>query len=146
MRSIWKGTVSFGLVTIPVKLYTATEDKDVRFHMLHKTDGARIEYKKFCADEQIEVDNDEIVKGYEYGKSKYVTVEEKDVESIPLSSGHAVEIVALVDLQEVDPIYFQTSYYLEPQEGAAKPYALLREAMLRANKTALAKVVLRDKE
>ncbi|HEX6510933.1 MAG TPA: Ku protein [Chloroflexota bacterium] len=146
MRSIWKGAVSFGLVTIPVKLYTATEDKDVRFHMLHKTDGSRIEYKKFCAEEQIEVENDEIVKGYEYGKGRYVTVEEQDLESIPLSSGHAVEIVEFVDLPEVDPIYFQKSYYLEPQEGAAKPYALLREAMQRANKVALAKVVLRDKE
>jgi DNA end-binding protein Ku len=146
MRSIWKGAVSFGLVTIPVKLYTATEDKDVRFHMLHKTDGSRIQFKRFCEEEQEEVSNDEIVKGYEYGKGKYVTVEEKDLESIPLSSGHAVEIVEFVDLPEVDPIYFQKSYYLEPQEGAAKPYALLREAMTRANKVALAKVVLRDKE
>ena len=146
MRSIWKGAVSFGLVTIPVKLYTATEDKDVRFHMLHKEDGSRIEFKQFCAEEQIEVDNDEIIKGYEYGKGKYVTVDEKDLEQIPLGSGHAVEIMEFVDLPEVDPIYFQKSYYLEPQEGAAKPYALLREAMTRANKVALAKVVLRDKE
>jgi DNA end-binding protein Ku len=86
------------------------------------------------------------VKGYEYGKSQYVTVDEKDLDSIPLSSGHAVEIVEFVDLPEVDPIYFQKAYYLEPQEGATKPYALLREAMERANKIALAKVVLRDKE
>ncbi len=146
MRSIWKGAVSFGLVTIPVKLYTATEDKDVRFHMLHKTDGSRVEYRKFCAKEGIELENEDIVKGYEYGKGRYVTVEEKDLESIPLSTSHAVEIVEFVDLPEVDPIYFQKSYYLEPQEGAAKPYALLREAMQRANKVALAKVVLRDKE
>lgn len=146
MRSIWKGSVSFGLVTIPVKLYTATEDKDVRFHQLHKDDGSRIEYKKFCADEQVEVSNDEIIKGYEYGKGQYVTVEEKDVESIPLGTSHAVEIVEFVDLPEVDPIHFQKSYYLEPQEGAAKPYALLREAMERTNKIALGKVVLRDKE
>jgi DNA end-binding protein Ku len=146
MRSIWKGAVSFGLVTIPVKLYTATEDKDVRFHMLHKEDGSRIEFKRFCAEEQVEVDNDEIIKGYEYGKGKYVTVDETDLEQIPLSTGHAVEIMEFVDLPEVDPIYFQKSYYLEPQEGAAKPYALLREAMTRANKVALAKVVLRDKE
>src|SRR5579884_3693353 len=131
MRSIWKGAVSFGLVTIPVKLYTATEDKDVRFHMLHKTDGSRVEYRKFCAEEGIELENEDIV---------------KDLESIPLSTSHAVEIVEFVDLPEVDPIYFQKSYYLEPQEGAAKPYALLREAMQRANKVALAKVVLRDKE
>ncbi|HVA25917.1 MAG TPA: Ku protein [Chloroflexota bacterium] len=146
MRSIWKGAVSFGLVTIPVKLYTATEDKDVRFHMIHKEDGSRIEFKRFCAEEQIEVDSDEIIKGYEYGKGKYVTVDEKDLEQIPLSSGHAVEILEFVDLPQVDPIYFQKSYFLEPQEGAAKPYALLREAMTRANKVALAKVVLRDKE
>jgi DNA end-binding protein Ku len=146
MRSIWKGAVSFGLVTIPVKLYTATEDKDVRFHMLHKTDGSRIEFKRFCAEEQEEVSNDEIIKGYEYGKGKYVTVDEKDFESIPVSTTHSVEIMEFVDLPEVDPIYFQKSYYLEPQEGAAKPYALLREAMTRANKVAIAKVVLRDKE
>src|SRR5579885_3668936 len=98
MRSIWKGAVSFGLVTIPIKLYTATEDKDVRFHMLHKTDGSRIEYKKFCAEEQEEVTNDEIVKGYEYGKGQYVTVEEDDLEQIPLSTGHAIEILEFVDL------------------------------------------------
>jgi len=146
MRSIWKGAVSFGLVTIPVKLYTATEDKDVRFHMLHAKDGSRIQFKRFCEEEQEEVSSDEIVKGYEYGKGKYVTVEEKDLEQIPLTSGHAVEIVEFVDLPEVDPIYFQKSYYLEPQEGAAKPYALLREAMQRANKVAVAKVVLREKE
>ena len=146
MRSIWKGAVSFGLVTIPVKLYTATEDKDVRFHMMHAKDGSRIEYKKFCADEQVEVENDEIVKGYEYGKGRYVPVEDKDFEQIPLSTGHAIEILEFVDLPEVDPIYFQKSYYLEPQEGASKPYSLLREAMERSNKVALAKVVLRDKE
>jgi len=122
---MWRGAIQFGLVTIPVKLYTATEDKDVRFHMLHKEDGSRIEFKRFCAEEQIEVDNDEIIKGYEYGKGKYVTVDEKDLEQIPLGSGHAVEIMEFVDLPEVDPIYFQKSYYLEPQEGAAKPYALL---------------------
>ena len=146
LRSIWKGSVSFGLVTIPVRLYTATEDKDVRFHMLHKTDGSRVEYKKFCADEQVELQNDEIAKGFEYAKGQYVLIEDKDFESIPLSTSHAVEIMEFVDLPEVDPIYFQKSYYLEPQEGAAKPYALLREAMQRANKIALAKVVLRDKE
>jgi len=146
MRSIWKGAVSFGLVTIPVKLYTATEDKDVRFHMMHAKDGSRIEYKKFCAEEQVEVENDEIVKGYEYGKGRYVPVEDKDFEQIPLSTGHAIEILEFVDLPEVDPIYFQKSYYLEPQEGASKPYSLLREAMERSNKVALAKVVLRDKE
>ena len=146
MRSIWKGSVSFGLVTIPVKLYTATEDKDVHFHQLHKSDGSRIEYKKFCAEEQAEVSNDEIVKGYEYGKSQYVTVDEKDLDSIPLGTSHDIEILEFVDLPEVDPIYFQKAYYLEPQEAAAKPYALLREAMERANKIALAKVVLRDKE
>jgi DNA end-binding protein Ku len=145
-RSIWKGTVSFGLVTIPVSLYTATEDKDVHFHQLHKTDGSRVEYKKFCAEEQVEIENDDIIKGYEYGKGRYVTVESKDLESIPVSTTHSVEILEFVDLPEVDPIYFQKSYYLEPQSGAAKPYALLREAMQRSNKTALAKVVLRDKE
>lgn len=146
MRSIWKGAVSFGLVTIPIKLYSATEDKDVRFHLLHEKDGSRIEFKRFCAEEQVEVSGEEIIKGYEYGKGQYVPVEEKDFEDLPLSSGHAIEIQEFVDLPEVDPIYFQKSYYLEPQEGAAKPYALLREAMERAGKVALAKVVLRDKE
>src|SRR5438477_11034211 len=121
MRSIWKGAVSFGLVTIPIKLYTATEDKDVRFHMLHKKDGSRIEFKRFCAEEQEEVSNDEIVKGYEYGKGQYVPVEEKDFEAVPVSTTHAVEILEFVDLPDVDPIYFQKPYYLEPQQGAAKP-------------------------
>jgi len=146
MRSIWKGPVSFGFVTIPISLYTATEEKDVRFHQLHKTDGARIRYKKFCEEEEEEVPEDEIVKGYEYGKSQYVLMEEKDFEDLPVSTSHAIEIQEFVDLPEVDPIYFQKSYYLEPQQGAAKPYALLREAMQRTNKVALAKVVLRNKE
>ena len=146
MRSIWKGAVSFGLVTIPISLYTATEDKDVRFHQLHKTDQARIRYKKFCEQEEEEVTDDEIVKGYEVSKGQYVLMEDKDFEDLPLSTSHAIEIQEFVDLPEVDPIYFQKSYYLEPQEGAAKPYALLREAMERSNKVALAKVVLRNKE
>jgi DNA end-binding protein Ku len=146
MRTIWKGAVSFGLVTIPISLYTATEDKDVRFHQLHKTDQARIRYKKFCEEEEEEVGDDEIVKGYEVSKGEYVLMEDKDFEDLPVSTSHAIEIQEFVDLPEVDPIYFQKSYYLEPQQGAAKPYALLREAMERANKVALAKVSLRNKE
>jgi DNA end-binding protein Ku len=146
LRSIWKGAVSFGLVTIPISLYTATEDKDVRFHQLHKTDQARIRYKKFCEAEEVEVSDDEIVKGYEISKGRYVLMEDKDFEDLPVSTSHAIEIQEFVDLPDVDPIYFQKSYYLEPQQGAAKPYALLREAMERAGKVALAKVVIRNKE
>ncbi|HLY64285.1 MAG TPA: Ku protein [Chloroflexota bacterium] len=146
MRSIWKGAVSFGLVTIPISLYTATEDKDVHFNQLHKTDHSRIRYRKFCEEEDVEVTDDEIVKGYEVGKGNYVVMEDKDFEDLPVSTNHAIEIQEFVDLPEVDPIYFQKSYYLEPQEGAAKPYALLREAMERSNKVALAKVVIRNKE
>ncbi|HUZ76504.1 MAG TPA: Ku protein [Chloroflexota bacterium] len=146
MRSIWKGAISFGLVSIPIKLYAATESKDVHFHYLHKADGSRIEYRKVCAEEEREVANDELVRGYEYAKGQYVTVEEDDVERIPLASGHAIEITEFVDLPKVDPIYFEKTYYLEPQEGAGKPYSLLKRAMAQANKIALAKIVLRDKE
>ncbi|MHB8620342.1 MAG: non-homologous end joining protein Ku [Chloroflexota bacterium] len=146
MRSIWKGAVSFGLVTVPIRLYAATESKDVRFHMLHQRDGSRIEYRKFCAEEDVEVPNEELTRGYEFAKGRYVTIDDKDTENLPLSTEHAIEILEFVDLPEIDPIYFEKSYYLEPQDGAAKPYALLREAMKRANKTAVAKIVLRDKE
>ncbi len=146
MRSIWKGTVSFGLVSIPIKLYAATESKDVHFHFLHKDDMSRIEYRKVCAEEDRVVANDELIRGYEYAKGQYVTVDEEDVEKIPLSTGHAIEILEFVDLPEVDPIYFEKTYYLEPQEGAGKPYALLKEAMNQSNKVAIAKIVLRDKE
>ncbi|HLG73977.1 MAG TPA: Ku protein [Chloroflexota bacterium] len=146
MRSIWKGAVSFGLVTIPISLYTATEDRDVRFHQLHKKDLARIRYKKVCEAEEEEVPEDEIVKGYEISKENYVVMEDKDFEDLPVSSSRAIEIQEFVNLPEVDPIYFQKSYYLEPQSGAAKPYALLRDAMERSNKIALAKVTIRNKE
>ncbi len=146
MRSIWKGSISFGLVNIPVKLYTATEDKDVKFNSLHKVCGTQIRYRKHCPSCDREVAQDEIVRGFPYEKGYFVTIEEEDLEAIPVKTTRQVEIVDFVDLPEIDPIYFQKSYYLEPDTGAEKPYALLRRAMQETNKVAVAKVAIRHKE
>jgi len=146
MRSTWKGTISFGLVNVPIKLYAATEDKAVHFNMLHASDNSRIEYKKFCAEEQVEVDNDEIVRGYEYAKGNYVTVTDIDLEQVPVTSTRSIQISGFVDPGEVDAIYFQKPYYLEPQDGAAKAYSLFREAMTRVGKIAIGRLTLRERE
>jgi DNA end-binding protein Ku len=145
-RAIWSGALSFGLVNIPVKLVTAVSQKEVRFHMLHDKDGGRIHLKRFCAIEDEEVPYEHIVKGYEISKGKHVVVTPEELERYDPKATKTVEIHDFVELAEIDPIYYEKTYYLVPEKSAAKAYALLLEAMRRTGKVALATFVLRTRE
>jgi DNA end-binding protein Ku len=145
-RAMWKGAISFGLVTIPVSVYPATEEKTLRFNQLHAEDGGRIRMKRTCSIDGEEVPYDEIVKGYEYEKDRYVVLTDEDFDQIPVESSRAIDIVQFVDLDDIDPMLFKKSYYLAPEETGAKAYALLREAMSQDNRVGIAKVSFRDKE
>jgi DNA end-binding protein Ku len=138
--------VSFGLVNVPVKLVTATSPKDVRFHQLHDADGARINQKRVCSLDGEEVDYAHIVKGYDLGGGRYVTVEPEELASLDPEATRSIDIEEFVDLAEIDPLYFEHSYYLVPDGRAEKPYALLVEAMERTGKVALGRFVLRTKQ
>ena len=146
MKTIWKGAISFGLVTIPVRVYGATEEKSLRFHQLHAEDGGRIRYKRVCSVDGDEVDYSAIVKGYEYEKDHYVTLTDEELDSLPVKTARAIEIERFVEADQIDPIYFQKSYYLVPEGTGVKAYHLLREAMADDGKVALAKVAFRDRE
>jgi DNA end-binding protein Ku len=146
MRAIWKGAVSFGLVTIPVKLYSATEEKDVAFHQVRRTDGSRIKYKRVAAADGEEVPYGDIAKGYELPSGETVVLTDEDFKDLPLTTSRAIDVLQFVPLEEVDPIYFAKSYYLEPEKMGAKPYVLLREALERSGKVAIVKVALRNRE
>jgi DNA end-binding protein Ku len=146
MRTMWRGAISFGLVTIPVKMYSATDEKTPRFNQLHEPDGGRIRYKRVCSIDGQEVPYDEIVKGYEYEKDRYVVLTDEDFAAIAPPSSRAIEIQRFVEEDEIDPIYFQRGYYLVPETTGAKAYALLREAMGDQGKVAVCKVTFRDKE
>ncbi|MBS3943538.1 MAG: Ku protein [Dethiobacter sp.] len=146
MRTIWKGAVSFGLVNIPVKLFPATEQKDVKFRYLHKTCQAPVQYKRICTGCGREISQEEIVRGYEYEPGRFVIINEEDLEKIPDERTRNVEIVDFVSLQEIDPIFYDKTYYLSPGETGEKAYFLLRRAMAETGKIAVAKVVIRNKE
>jgi DNA end-binding protein Ku len=143
---MWKGAISFGLVTIPVSVYPATEEKTLRFNQLHDEDGGRIRYKRVCEKDGEEVPFEHIVKGYEVEKDRYVVLTDEDFDAVPLSSSRAIDIVQFVDLDEIDPVLFKKSYYLIPEQTGAKAYALLREAMRQDDRVGIAKVSFRDKE
>jgi DNA end-binding protein Ku len=145
-RAMWKGAISFGLVTIPVSVYPATEEKTLRFNQLHDEDGGRIRMKRTCSIEGEEVGYEHIVKGYEYEKDRYVILTDEDFEAIPVESSRAIDIQQFVELEEIDPMQYKKSYYLVPEETGAKAYALLREALNRSGKVGIAKVSFRDKE
>jgi DNA end-binding protein Ku len=145
-RSMWKGAISFGLVTIPVAVYPATEEKTLRFNQLHDEDGGRIRQKRVCSVDGEEVPYEHIVKGYEYEKDRYVVLSDEDFDKVPVESSRAIDIQQFVDLEEIDPMLYKKSYYLIPEETGAKAYALLREAMNEENKVGIAKVSFRDKE
>ena len=145
-RPLWKGAISFGMVSIPVKLYTATEEKDIRFNQLHEKDNSRIKQKRFCADEDVEVEYDEIVKGFEISPGRYVILEDEDLENVPVNTTHTIEITDFVSLEEIDPILYQKTYYLEPEDVGMKPFALLMAALEATERVAIAKVTLRQKE
>ena len=145
-RAMWKGAISFGLVTIPVSVYPATEEKTLRFNQLHDEDGGRIRMKRVCSVDGEEVGYEHIVKGYEYEKDRYVILADEDFEKVPVESSRQIDIQQFVQLDEIDPMLYKKSYYLVPEETGAKAYALLREAMNRAGKVGIAKVSFRDKE
>ncbi|MGZ5354155.1 MAG: non-homologous end joining protein Ku [Actinomycetota bacterium] len=145
-RSMWKGAISFGLVTIPVAVYPATEETSLKFNQLHDEDMGRIRYKRVCAIDGEEVDFDHIVKGYEVEKDRYVVLTDEDLDAVPVESSRAIDIQQFVALDEIDPMLFKKSYYLVPDETGAKAYALLRKALAEENKVGIAKVSFRDKE
>jgi DNA end-binding protein Ku len=145
-RPTWTGAVSFGLVTVPVKMYTAARSKDIRFHMLHREDGARVRQKRVCEQDGEELAQEDIVKGYEVSPGTYVMIEPEELEALEPTVSTGIEIKQFVDLAEIDPVYFENSYYLAPDKGAAKPYRLLLNAMKEMNKIAIATVVMRQKQ
>lgn len=147
MHTMWKGTISFGLVNIPIKLHAATENKDVKLRQLHEECKSPIKYDRVCPVCEREIDNKEIVKAYEYAKNKFVVLDEEELEELKKEQDDkAVEIVDFVKLEEIDPIYFDKSYYMSPNEGGTKAYALLRQALKDTGKIGLAKMIIRSKE
>ncbi len=145
-HAIWSGTINFGLVTIPVKLFTAVRTNDLRFNFLHKTDEGRINNVRRCSIDGEEVPYAEIARGYEYEKGKYVILSDDDFKNAAVEATQSVDIVQFVDLAEINPMYFDTPYYLEPEKKGRHAYALLREALKDANKVGVAKVVIRARE
>lgn len=145
-RSIWSGAISFGLVNVPVKLYSAVSRKTVRFHQLHDADHVRIQQKRVCPQDGEEVPYENIVKGYELSPDRYVVIEPEELEALDPKKTRSIEIQEFVDLDEIDPIYFDHPYYLAPGPGAQKAYRLLLSAMKETNKVAIARVVIRQKE
>ncbi|GAA4098564.1 Ku protein [Nonomuraea soli] len=146
MRSIWKGAISFGLVTIPVKLYSATEQKDVAFHQVHREDGGRIRYKRVCTKCGEEVAYADIAKGYELATGEIVVLTDEDFEGLPLSTSRRIDVLQFSPADQIDPIYFAKSYFLEPDAQGAKPYVLLRNALESSGQVAVVKVALRQRE
>ena len=145
-RAIWSGSVSFGLVNVPVKLVTATSSKEVRFHQLHDDDNGRIQQKRVCSVDGEEVDYAHIVKGYDLGGGNYVRIDPEELASLDPEADRTIEIEEFVDLDDIDPVYFDHSYYLVPDGRADKPYALLAETMATTGKVALGRFVLRTKQ
>lgn len=147
MHTMWKGSISFGLVNIPIKLHTATEDKDIKLRTLHKKCHSPVKYEKVCSVCEEELQPDDIVKAYEYTKGKYVVLEDEELESLRKENeDKAVEIIDFVKMDEIDPIYYNRSYYMSPNEGGGKAYSLLRKALKESQKVGLAKIIIRAKE
>jgi DNA end-binding protein Ku len=145
-RAIWSGSISFGMVSIPVKLYGATESKDISFHLLHKTCGTRLKQVRWCPTDEEEVPWGDTVRGYEYAKDQYVTLTDEDFEKLPLPSMHTIDLSAFVKEEEIDPVFYERSYFLAPGERAEKAYALLLRALEEKNLTAIATITIRKKE
>ncbi|GAB3677773.1 non-homologous end joining protein Ku [Angustibacter aerolatus] len=145
MRAMWKGAVSFGLVNVPVKMYTATTSHDVAFHQVHKSDGGRIRYKRVCSVCGEEVDFADIGKGYESMDGQLVILTDEDLAELPVSGSREIEVERFVPAEQVDPMLFEKSYYLEPDKTGVKPYALLREALREADRMALVHIAIRSR-
>jgi DNA end-binding protein Ku len=146
MRAIWKGAVSFGLVSIGVKLYSATEEKDIRFHQVHRSDGGRIKYKRTCSVCGEEVSYDDIAKGFDLGGGEMVILTDEDFKELPLTSSRSIDVHQFVPADQVDPILYNKAYFLEPEAVATKPYVLLRDALIESDRVAIVKVALRQRE
>ncbi|WP_342598532.1 Ku protein [Psychrobacillus sp. FSL H8-0483] len=147
MHTVWKGSISFGLVNIPIKLHTATENKDIKLRQLHKECHTPISYEKVCEGCKKEVQNEDIVKAYEYSKNKFVVLDEEELERLKKENeDKAVEIIDFVKLEEIDPIYFERSYFMAPDSGGGKAYSLLRKALQESGKIGIAKIIIRSKE
>jgi len=146
VRSIWKGAISFGLVSIPVKLYSATEERDIAFRQVHREDGGRIRYQRVCTKCGEEVSYADIAKGYEMSDGSIVVLTDEDFENVPITTNRMIDVVQFVPLEELDPIYFSKSYYLEPEKAGIKPYVLLARALEESGKVAVVKVALRQRE
>jgi DNA end-binding protein Ku len=145
MRAIWKGAVSFGLVSVPVKLYAATESHDVSFRQVHAKDGGRIKYQRVCSIDGEEVDYADIAKGYETEDGEMVVLTDDDLAELPSTSSREIAVEKFVPADQIDPLLFEKSYYLEPEKSGAKPYALLRQALEEAGRMAVVTVALRQR-
>jgi len=145
-RAIWKGSISFGLVNIPIALYPATRREELKFRLLRKNDLSPVNYKRVAEKDGREVPWDQIVKGYEYEKGKYVVLKDEDFQHVDLEATQTVDIQDFVDQEDIDPIFFYKPYYLEPQKGGDKAYALLRDALKDSNKVGIAKVVIKTRQ
>src|SRR3954464_5472286 len=145
-RAIWKGSISFGLVNIPIALYSATRREELKFRLLRKTDLSPVNYKRVAEKDGREVAWDQIVKGYEYEKGKFVVLKDEDFQRVDLEATQTVDIQDFVDLEEIDPMYFYKPYYLEPQKGGDKAYVLLRDSLKTNKKVGIAKVVIKTRQ
>lgn len=146
MRAIWKGSISFGLVNIPIALYPATRREELKFRLLRGSDLSPVNYKRVAEKDGKEVPWDQIVKGYEYEKGKFVVLNEKDFQRVDLEATQTVDIQDFVDVEEIDPMYFYKPYYLEPQKGGDKAYVLLRDVLAKTGKVGIAKVIIKTRQ
>lgn len=146
MRSIWKGAISFGLLHIPVKLYTATQEARPRFRLLHRVCHTPVEYRRHCPNCQQELEGEAIVRGYEFSPGSFVTVEDRELDELPLPSAHTIRLLSFVPLPEIDPLYYQKGYYVEPAEGGGRAYRLLSQVLEESQRAGLARVLLRSRE
>src|SRR6478736_2972519 len=144
--TVWKGHLTFGLLSLPIKLYSAARSESVGFNQLHKHDNSRVKQVLYCQAEDKPIPRDEIVKGYEYEKGKYVVVEDEDIKKVAPKTAKVMEIQEFVKADDVDPVYLESSYYMAPDEGGEKPYALLFEAMRQSNYYAVAKIAMHNRE
>lgn len=145
-RAIWNGAISFGLVNVPIKLYSATSPKTVRFHQLHARDGVRIQQKRVCPADGEEVPYEQIVKGFEIAPDRYVVIRQEELDALDPRHTKTIDIEAFVELADIDPVYYDSAYHVVPSTGGAKPYALLLSAMEQAGKVAIGRFVLRTRQ
>lgn len=146
MRSIWKGAITFGLITIPVRLYSATDEKTVKFNMLHAEDGGRVKYQRVCSLDGEEVPWNEIVRGYEYEKDRYVTFTDEELDAAMGDMAKAIDVLHFVPFEQIDPIYFQRTYFVAPEATGVKAYKLLLQALEKSEKVGIAHVAIREKQ